>query len=408
MCVRSSAVLSKVYVAKHARKMYQNSDKKVLQFFEPLIVQDPFDLSHNVARSLHHCMLRQFQKICLLTANKLQDELACTPKANSLKPLFTKMDEVVSSSSSSSSTTRPIDISFSPVEVSKFLHCTYQSLVDRLEELDWTNIKVQSCLGKLLLAEVVQLLFLKFGFICEGNMEEQEPSIYREERENEVISIDGPEDHEVVGMELQVTSVEPVISSGMKRKRSLSDQSVEEEAFAGKHGKRSRAKEFGPGALDVLYSYLAERHYPHSYTCTALSRSWVNTRRARRELLHQQHEGETSSLQSVVMDALQQQTSSSSSEAMEVSPCVSSPPPPPDEALTNPSTLEASADSSLEEASNMFSSSGGVPGPVLQLRFGLASANTTDTLVTLQATALQGQATDFYTLFAVLKKLIKQ
>lgn len=241
-------------------------------YYVPLVVQDPFELSHNVAKLLDHSvladLLEYFQDACFI----LERELKKKSGPYSIVSLFGEVP-----SKTPVAAVKPL--LFSIERVANLLKSGRASkLVQHLEELDLNSSEIRAHLGQLVLRELVSLLESRYKFICEPVDPEEEEEDY-DTIDDRLASGCGAAE-EVVREEDEKRG-----SDTRKRKHSLGEQEAEEEMDT-TDSKRIKTKNSQLEGLDILHSLLSVEPHPHNYSCTVHSNTWFHTRRARRQLSH--------------------------------------------------------------------------------------------------------------------------
>ena len=295
----------------------------------PLVVQDPFDLEHNVSKLVNRGVFMRLQAGFKNSHAVLQRELEKDSQPSILAILDHPSD---SGRESSSLHSRQLEFTLS--DVRNLMLQRGVTLKDRLEELKLPE--TSSGLEQLVLGEVVYALTSNFMFeessevdpqVDEGGcevapgegwreeviaeevedretsgemigkgaeaMREREGS--REEEEDMDASAGGGGDggegggeggdgregggeEEAMEVEGLLTEEEGVV---VKRKRMLSEQDQPEVPLIHKkHCKFSISGDKEPHPLS------STEPRPHSYVCTAYQNTWTGTRKARRQLLH--------------------------------------------------------------------------------------------------------------------------
>lgn len=255
------------------------------RFNTALIVQDPFELSHNVTKMVSPGTYHKWRESVLHASQLLEAELAKGMGSQSILSLFDVVDDVPKAAGSNWS----VPLQFSQQRIIHLLQQTNAvTLAQQLPELDLSSLTVRKDLGRLVLRIVVKVLVSRYGFTC-GEGEEGGGAVHEEGEASEEQGEEMAESMEE-GMET-VSEVEP---ERRKRKRVL-----HEEEMVTDH-KRNKVQESAVNALDILRG---EEPHPCSYVCTVRDNTWLHARRARRHGYPEQ-EGEAS-VQPHVLDGLQ-------------------------------------------------------------------------------------------------------
>ena len=294
------ARLTKEEVAHTAAGSTSKAKLKMTQ----LCVQDPFELSHNVTKSLPKVAF--FQDVLCVSRDILQEQLqleSTTTGSGDLLALFdqTRYQSITSKSSKAPKMLRYL--MFTPLRVADLLQRveTLRPLRERFAELDLKNEQVRMKLAAVVVKVLLSILEEELKFVCEvQTMQSSEPSNV---------------EHTVgtFAMELSMEGVMPAVVAG--------DDVLEEKMEDGPHTvgeggpfveeedggtrkrqptepgatleepKRARLSPAAPQALDLLNSAAAATDEGVKvYTCTALTNTWLHRRRAQR----QQHQEEAS------------------------------------------------------------------------------------------------------------------
>ncbi len=320
--------------------------KKPLDAFTSLVVQDPFDLDHNVTKILNMLELKRLRNNFKEANQVLQKELEKTAEPVSILALF---DETTPTFSTHLSTS----IALSRLDLAHLLSdASY--LIGHLEELDLESSDVRYCLGQVVLKEVRRSLSLKFGFVVEADPID------------DVMEEAKSPGHMTSSPGHMTSQADAVVDEGPSSYRKRRRRSSSEDMLP-KRAREDDDTSAGPHALDVLYGMLPPKPHPYSYTCTAFENTWVHARRARRKHLQEESGGKEGE----------------------------SPSDPPES-------------SSAEDLSAMLDTLP-TPLPRLQLQLELLPPPQTSKegeMCTLKMKRIQGKDLDFHTFIAVIKKML--
>lgn len=241
-----------------------------LQTNSPLVVQDPFDHSHNVCKSL------SASSFTFLAARLAEALHILSSRSAPLLEIFT--EQVPQGRHHQQGKT----IALSMEHVIGLLRKREGPLADVLSELDLTNHSTQNSLFCVIAQCVVDLMKEKFGFVCEpveGHVPQYDDTVTPEES---TTSEDGtcPED-QVATLPDHMTALQthslpnfPSFVTVRKRRRSSSSSSDE--------NKRTKRGTEGHSPLDLLRSVVAILPQTTSYHCKAYENTWVGSRQRRR------------------------------------------------------------------------------------------------------------------------------
>ena len=297
-------------------------------FNTPIVVQDPFELSHNVTKLVSAGTFRKWCEGVTHAYRALSTEVE---RESGVPSILTMFDVVYTPQGAkiikSSSWSVPIVFT-----LQRILHLLQQSeaavLAQKLAELDLNSVVVLQDLGRLLLRVVARVLESRYGFICmadvvpEGVSEEGEGV---EEGEEGIEDGEGGDEIMEQSREEEMEGVNEESHIERKRKRVLQDELDTDH-------KRSKVAESAIGTesgLDVLRTLLAAEPHPSSYMCTAHSNTWLHTRQARR---HGNQPGAPAEPHppsdiavlkiQVYLPAVETMTNQASTSSVEDSPCV--------------------------------------------------------------------------------------
>ena len=269
-----------------------------------LCVQDPFELSHNVTKSLPKVAF--FQDVLCVSRDILQEQLqleSTTTGSGDLLALFdqTRYQSIMSKSSKAPKMLRYL--MFTPLRVAGLLQRveTLRPLGERLAELDLRNKQVGKKLSDLVVKVLLSILEEELKFVCEvQTMQSSEPSnvehtvgIFAME-----LSVEGDMPAVVAGDELEEKMEDGPLTvgeggpfmgeeDGGTRKRQPTEPGATLE-----DPKRARLSPAAPQALDLLNSAAAATDEDVKvYVCMALTNTWLHRRKVQRQ---QQHQGEAS------------------------------------------------------------------------------------------------------------------
>ena len=297
------ARLTKEEVAHAAAGTAAGSTSKAKLKITQLCVQDPFELSHNVTKSLPKVAF--FQDVLCVSRDILQEQLqleSTTTGSGDLLALFdqTRYQSITSKSSKAPKMLRYL--MFTPLRVADLLQRveTLRPLGERFAELDLRNEQVRMKLAAVVVKVLLSILEEELKFVCEVQMmQSSEPSNV---------------EHTVgtFAMELSMEGVMPAVVAGGVLEEKMEDgpHTVGEGGpFIGEEDggtrkrqptepgatleepKRARLSPAAPQALDLLNSAAAATDEGVKvYMCMAFTNTWLHRRRAQR----QQHQGEAS------------------------------------------------------------------------------------------------------------------
>ena len=221
--------------------------RRPLNLQQPFVIQDPFDLFHNMTRVLNEKTFMHLLDNLEQTGKLLEMELEKKSEPVSILNIFTNETAI------------NIPLQFSMESVANLLQCEkLQPLLQHLSELELANHAVRDCLGHIVLKKLVGVLASKFNFYCVRS----EENYHVKER---------------VGVVTDYSEVEweEFTSGGGKLKRLNNvDFSVN----------TKRIKDQATTALGLLHDLLSSEPHPCSYVCSAYSNTWLNTKRTSREL----------------------------------------------------------------------------------------------------------------------------
>lgn len=302
------------------KKGMQTSDDPKSPFFRvsPFCIQDPFDLSHNVTKSLNQSsfvtLKQKLRTSYLVLREQLQGQQECA-RPSSLLPLFGSEHTRVDIHREARSNLRIL--MFPPNRMSCLFEKVdaFRPLANRLHELDLSNSEVTRKLSFGVLKAILVILQQDLSFSCTATPEHihthsqpgdsskqsigddvpqelSEELCRQEEEEMEVVSDDSKQPAEVAPQEPSaeehpestVPQVEEMVSeesddTSRKRQRSSQDEQF------GETPKKAKVSTVTP-ALDVLRSALGdlkEEQIPNSYICTAYFNTWVHRRASSRQ-----------------------------------------------------------------------------------------------------------------------------
>ena len=297
------ARLTKEEVAHAAAGTAAGSTSKAKLKITQLCVQDPFELSHNVTKSLPKVAF--FQDVLCVSRDILQEQLqleSTTTGSGDLLALFdqTRYQSITSKSSKAPKMLRYL--MFTPLRVADLLQRveTLRPLGERFAELDLRNEQVRMKLAAVVVKVLLSILEEELKFVCEVQMmQSSEPSNV---------------EHTVgtFAMELSMEGVMPAVVAGGVLEEKMEDgpHTVGEGGpFIGEEDggtrkrqptepgatleepKRARLSPAAPQALDLLNSAAAATDEGVKvYMCMAFTNTWLHRRRTQR----QKHQGEAS------------------------------------------------------------------------------------------------------------------
>ena len=328
----------------------------VSRFFTPLVIQDPFDLSHNVTKMLSRDLFRVFVRRCREAAMQLQHMIE-SPSDVNVKKLFNEEDDsekLTTKACKAEEADMPHQVTFSVQQVFNILMKGEKQgeLEARLDELDWSSLEVQCALGQLVLVEIINVLTSKFDFTCEKLPDDSD--IFEEEEE---------EDETECGKRKRIeegheSEIQGILFESRKRQREEASSSTSSPK------KKSKPGSYEVSVLDLLRDSVAKRGHYCNYLCTNDMIGWNHARRLQRALKQQQVQGELSSLHVLAGQGAYLDVEGELDE-------------------------QGTSDESSTE-------------PAMKFELGLGSCSVSS--ITLSANVQQGKLKDFCDLFAVLKK----
>ena len=272
-----------------------------------LCVQDPFELSHNVTKSLPKVAF--FQDMLCVSRDILQEQLQLESTATGSGNLLALFDQTRYQSIASKGYKDPKMsryLMFTTHRVAGLLQRveTLRPLGERLAELDLKNKKVGKKLADVVVKVLLSILEEELKFVCEVKTRDssEPPNI-----EHPVgtfameLSVEGDMPAVVTGSELEEkmeegsTVVTPLMvgegepfmgeeDSGTRKRQPSEPEATLEEP------KRVRLSPAAPQALDLLNSAAAATD-EKMCMCTAVSNTWLHRRRVQR---HQQDQRDVS------------------------------------------------------------------------------------------------------------------
>lgn len=357
-----------------------------------LVVQDPFDLEHNVSKLVSRGVLMHLRASLQSASSVLQRELG----KDSQPSILAILDKPVGDEPPPCLHTRQLEFTLSNIR--NLLLRRGLTVRERLGELGLPETRLG--LEQLVLREVLYVLTSKFMFeessevgsqeergggrgegmgeeggrgeeveamdrSGEGGVVERGAGMVEEsagvmEEGDEAMDVGGMDDGCVVG---------GVVSGEVRRKRMLSEQEQPELT-------QSKRCKFQP-TWDVPGDFLPVEPHPHGYVCTAYRNTWTGTRKARRQ-------------------SLQRSSGSHAQGGSDLQDSVSHPqegPLPPQDGMQQPHP----------EVVSFLSDT----APVLQLRVSLEPLPPDSWLqetVCVRITLLQGSIDEFYQFIALFKK----
>ncbi len=203
VCIKNPGKMSRAVMADQAHEFaaLQRGKLIIRNFHTPLVVQDPFDLSHNVTRNLTPNLWHCFKSLCENSVAMLRCGML-TPSPMTVRSLFSEDQSVqkkeeVETVAVSTSEDKQLQIVLSQDEIFHILlNDNDLSVVgDRLAELDWTSIEVQCGLGQLVLVHMIRILESKLDFTCsqvydsleEAEEEQDEPEKDRDSQDTTLL-----------------------------------------------------------------------------------------------------------------------------------------------------------------------------------------------------------------------------
>ena len=297
------ARLTKEEVAHTAAGTAAGSTSKAKLKMTQLCVQDPFELSHNVTKSLPKVAF--FQDVLCVSRDILQEQLQLESTTTGSGDLLALFDQTQYQSITSKSYKAPTMLKylmFTPLRVAGLLQRveTLRPLAERLAELDLRNERVGEKLAAVVVKVLLSILEEELKFVCEvETMQSNEPSNV----EHTVgtfameLSMEGDMAAVVTGgvLEEKIEDGTCTVGEGCPfmgeedggtRKRQPTEPGATLE-----DPKRVRLSNAAPQALDLLNSAAAATDEDAKvYMCMALTNTWLHRRRAQR----QQHQGEAS------------------------------------------------------------------------------------------------------------------
>ena len=298
--------------------MAAGSTSKARLKMTQLCVQDPFELSHNVTKSLPKVAF--FQDMLCVSRDILQEQLQLESSATRSGNLLALFDQTQYQSIASKGYKDPKMsryLMFTTHRVAGLLQRveTLRPLGERLGELDLKNKKVGKKLADVVVKVLLSILEEELKFVCEvetrdssepSNIEHPVGSFAME------LSVEGDMPAVVTGSEqgLSVEGDMPAVVAGSELEEKMEEGPTvvtpltvgEGEPFMGEEDggtrkrqpsepgatleepKRVRLSPATPQALDLLNSAAAATD-GKMYMCTAVSNTWLHRRRVQR---HQQ------------------------------------------------------------------------------------------------------------------------
>lgn len=257
-----------------------------------LMVQDPFELSHNVTKMLTSGTFHRWREAVVQASRVLRAELD-REAGGSILPVF----EVSATKPDAKMPSWTVPLVFSMERTVQLLQRTYPTLAHQLPELDLSNRKVRNKLGRLMLKIVVKVLETRYGFVCSpsGLAEKEGVAVHGDseahgdsEEVTEAVGIGqssggggGMEESMEESMEEGLGS-EGEVGRGHKRSRASSEEEGMEEEMEVDQ-KRSKVQECGANALDILQGLLRQEPHPPHFTCAVYGNTWLHSRRVRRD-----------------------------------------------------------------------------------------------------------------------------
>ncbi len=251
-----------------------------------LVVQDPFDLAHNVTRALHPKDFKSLLNGLNRSYHLLKDLLArpASSRADQGTSLLSIFDDRFDAPLSQPKGA----ILFTLQRVASLLcqkggrHEMFDGMSAALaKELEETalSLEVKERLGVAVFGELIHLLTTKYGFVCEESAE----SAKSEEPGGAPVGVRVEE-----GVEAGVSSEGGEQANGAssrKRNRASIEEDLPEELTASKRGKGGD-EDLPSGVLQSLLTRLPpSRGKGSCYICTVWEKTWASARRKRREAL---------------------------------------------------------------------------------------------------------------------------
>lgn len=255
-----------------ARQLYDVTCTRSLQSSSPLIVQDPFELSHNICKSVGKAHFSDLIRKMTQAMHQLTLELSSS--RGQLLTLFTQAEPAFPA------TIKPRYISIDVELLARVLLKVddFKALAPLLCQLDMTDTHVAQSLCRVVSYVLVSLLTQEFKFQCDLVPADLNSTLPNPQSMDTELNTDlESEDN---GLQVATGSTQTV---ARKRQRASLDLDTDGPTDTLDEGtKRSKVNEAGSSPLDVLEQVLKCVPEATSHMCTATENTWCGRRVKRR------------------------------------------------------------------------------------------------------------------------------